>query len=260
MEKEYSVRLLSKRTLAKENVMMTFQCQEIANMAKPGQFVNISCDHFLKRPFGICEVDSNEGTFSIGVRVVGDGTREITQAEIGDVFDVLGPLGNGFAFEGVKKIIAVGGGTGIYPLYFVLTYAKRLGIPVSCINGFRSREDAFLIEECEKIACRALFSTDSGDYGIKGNVMDALAQLSEEELSESTVFVVGPEIMMKKVSEWATEKSLTCKVSQERKMACGIGICLVCTCKVKARDEAAEFHHVRCCKEGPVMDAKEVIW
>lgn len=260
MKQEYEVVLTDKKYVSKGNALLTFACEDIARDAQPGQFVNISCRYFLKRPFGICSVDKEAQTFSIGVREVGAGTKDILNARIGDVFSVLGPLGHGFAFEGVRKIIAVGGGTGIYPLYFALQKARQLGIPSICVNGFRSREDAFFLEECESLAAKSLFSTDIGDFATKGNVLDSLSLLSSEETEGSDIFVVGPEIMMKKVSQWAEQKKLSCQVSMEKRMACGIGICLVCVCKVKATGEGTPFHHVRCCKEGPVMNASEVVW
>jgi len=260
MEIEYEAVLVGKKMLGKGNALLTFSCEEIARKAQPGQFVNVSCSYFLKRPFGICSVDREAGTFSIGVREVGVGTKDIIQSAIGDTFNILGPLGKGFSFDGVSKIIAVGGGTGIYPLYFTLSKAREAGIPTICVNGFRSREDAFFLEECNDISNEMMISTDAGDYGIKGNVLDALAVMTEDQIKGSAVFAVGPEIMMQKVSEWAAQNGLSCQVSLERRMACGIGICLVCICKVKAAEEGVPFHHVRCCKEGPVMDASEVVW
>lgn len=260
MEIEFEAVLVDKKILGKGNALLTFSCEGIARKAQPGQFVNVSCSYFLKRPFGVCIVDLEAGTFSIGVREVGVGTKDILQSKAGDTFFVLGPLGHGFSFEGVTKIIAVGGGTGIYPLYFVLSKAREIGIPTICVNGFRSREDAFFLEECKDIAGDILISTDAGDYGVKGNVIDALAQLSKTQMEGAAVFVVGPEIMMRKVSEWSAQNGLSCQVSLERRMACGIGICLVCICKVKASEEGVPFHHVRCCREGPVMNASEVVW
>lgn len=260
MLKEYEAALVEKKLLGTGNVLLTFACEDIAKMAEPGQFVNVSCSLFLKRPFGICMVDPIGNTFSIGVKEVGAGTQDILTASVGDVFSILGPLGHGFSFDGVKKIIAVGGGTGIYPLYFALDKAKRRGIPAICVNGFRSWQDAFFLSECEELSEKTIFASDAGDLGVKGTVMDALELLQPEDLTDATVFVVGPEIMMKKVSAWAHGHQLPCQVSLEKRMACGFGICLVCVCKIKSDAENMPFHHVRCCKEGPVFQASEVIW
>lgn len=260
MEKEYSVQLIEKKQLGKGNYFLTFQCEEIARRAYPGQFINISCSRFLKRPFGIAATNTDNGTFCIGVREVGSGSIEIASSKPGDIFSVLGPLGRGFSFDGVQKLITVGGGTGVFPLHFALSDAAKRKIPSLCINGFRSSEDTFMLDECRMVSDQMEVSTDSGDYGFKGNVVDLLNQLSDDDILGATIFTVGPEIMMRKVADWASAKGMECQLSMEKRMACGIGACLVCVCKVKASEENLPFHHVRCCKEGPVMNAAEVIW
>ena len=260
MKKEYKIILLEKKKMAADNWFLTFSCPEIAREAVPGQFVNLSCSQLLKRPFGIADVDAEKGTFSIGIKSAGLGTKEIISLPEGTEFSVLGPLGNGFSFDGVKKLIAVGGGTGIYPLHFALKVGKEKNIPTLCINGFRSGKDVFLEEECKKFSEKTVFTTDEGDFGIKGTVLTGLEALSQKDRKDATVFCVGPEIMMKHVAKWAEEKELPCHISMEKRMACGIGVCLVCACKVKAKEENQPFHHIRCCKEGPVMDAREVVW
>jgi dihydroorotate dehydrogenase electron transfer subunit len=260
MNREYVAVLLEKKIVGKGNALLTFSGKEIAARAEPGQFANISCRYFLKRPFGIYSVDTVNNTFTIGVRETGKGTKDILASRIGDTFLVLGPLGHGFDFDGISKIIVVGGGTGVFPLMFALEKAKARGIPTIAVNGFRGKEDAFLLDDCESLAGKACFTSDAGDFGIHGNVLSALDTLSSEDTSGAAVFAVGPEIMMRKVSEWAAERGLSCQVSLERRMACGIGICLVCVCKVKAEEKGIPFHHIRCCKEGPVMNASEVIW
>jgi dihydroorotate dehydrogenase electron transfer subunit len=260
MNREYVAVLLEKKIVGKGNALLTFSGKEIAANAEPGQFVNISCRYFLKRPFGIFSVDTRKNTFTIGVRETGKGTKDILSSRIGDTFLVLGPLGHGFDFTDVRKIIAVGGGTGVFPLMFALEKAKALGIPTIAVNGFRGKEDAFLLDSCEFLAGKACFTSDAGDFGIHGNVLNALELLTADETDGACVFAVGPEIMMRKVSEWAADQGLSCQVSLERRMACGIGICLVCVCKVKAVEKGIPFTHVRCCKEGPVMNASEVIW
>lgn len=258
MEKEYSLPLKDIRPVGKDNYLLTFQCPEIASRANPGQFVNISCGLFLKRPFGICSADPKNGEFSIGVRVIGDGTRRISQSRVGDVFEILGPLGHGFNFEGIQRLLVVGGGTGVFPLHFALSRAAELGIPTICVNGYRSASETVMLDECRIASDCFCVSTDAGDLGTKGTVIDVLSSM---ELDPGlAVFTVGPEIMMKKVSEWAVGRDFACQVSMEKRMACGVGACLVCVCKMKAADQPDGFTHVRCCKEGPVMNASEVVW
>ncbi|MBP5493187.1 MAG: dihydroorotate dehydrogenase electron transfer subunit [Clostridiales bacterium] len=260
MNKEYSVRLVKKEVLGDTCAVLTFSCPEIAEAAKPGQFVNLSCAYFLKRPFGIMCVDKESKTFSVGVRKVGKGTEKIIAAKEGEEFTVLGPLGNGFSFDGVKKLLLIGGGTGIFPIFFATKFAKENGISCQVVNGYRCKNDALLYDQFSCACEQFHVTTDAGDLGVKGNVMAYLETMGDEELADTTCMVVGPGIMMRKVSEWALSKGLTCYVSLEQRMACGIGACLVCVCKIKAEQEGKEFVHKRCCKDGPVFKAEEVIW
>jgi len=117
-----------------------------------------------------------------------------------------------------------------------------------------------MIDEFRNCSDRFLVSTDNGDMGIHGNVLDALSGISDSELNQSTIITVGPEIMMKNVAEWAFDRGLPCFVSLERRMACGIGMCLVCTCKIKKVGSDDQFENKRCCADGPVFDAREVLW
>ena len=260
MKEEYTIKLIQKEILGPACAVLTFTCPEIAEIAMPGQFVNLSCEYFLKRPFGIMCVDKERKTFSIGVRKVGKGTEKIIEAKEGDDFTVLGPLGNGFPFDGVRKLLLVGGGTGIFPIYCAARYAQENHISCRIVNGYRCKNDAFLYDRFLSVCENFDVTTDAGDLGTKGNVMAFLETIDESELSGTTVMVVGPGIMMRKVSEWALGKGLTCYVSLEQRMACGIGACLVCVCKIKAEQEGKEFVHKRCCKDGPVFKAEEVIW
>jgi dihydroorotate dehydrogenase electron transfer subunit len=260
MKKEFSLALEHIEIINPNNSLMTFVCPEIVQTAIPGQFVNMSASKFLKRPFGICSTNMHDGSFQIGVRRVGEGTDYILSAKPGEVFDFLGPLGNGFALDECKKLILVGGGTGVFPLIYALEKANSLNIPTIQISGFRCKDDACFTENRMLGADQTIICTDKGDLGMKGTVMKPLSSLSENEIAGATVFTVGPEIMMNAVSQWAATKGLDCFVSLEKRMACGVGLCLVCTCKTKSEDTNIEFEHKRCCMDGPVFRASEVIW
>ena len=169
----------------------------------------------MKRPFGIASVDREKGTFNIGVKVVGKGTEQIADFTVGTEVDCLGPLGNGFDFEGFENVILTGGGTGVFPINFAYEELVRAGKNVTVCEGFRD--------------------------------------------ARQVILNVGPIPMMKAVAAWAEGKGMKCLVSMEQRMACGAGICLCCTVKVKD-DGPDGYKNVRCCKEGPVFDSKEVAW
>ena len=253
-KQEYRIKLVSKGFLNSDTCYLGFECPEIASSAIPGQFVNISAGTvFLKRPFGIASVDKEKGTFNIGVKVVGKGTSEIASFEPGLMVDCLGPLGNGFDFEGYDNVILTGGGTGVFPINFAYETLTAMGKNVTVCEGFRNASQVILNKPSY------VLTTDSGDTGIRGTVIAGLDTIAISDPSKTLICCVGPIPMMKAVSAWAAEKNMNCLVSMEQRMACGAGICLCCTVKVKD-DGPDGFKNVRCCKDGPVFDSREVVW
>ena len=253
-KKEYKIKLVTKEFLNSDTCYLGFDCPDIAKSARPGQFVNISAGtQFLKRPFGIASVDAAKGTFNIGVKVVGKGTKEISDFEIGSEFDCLGPLGNGFDFGDYDNIILTGGGTGVFPINFAYEDLTAKGKNVQVCEGFRDARQVILNKP------GYVLTTDSGDMGIKGTVIAGLDTIEIADPSKTLICCVGPIPMMKAVSAWAEAKGMKCLVSMEQRMGCGVGICLCCIIKVKD-DGPDGFKNVRCCKEGPVFDSKEVVW
>lgn len=239
--------------LNEDTALIEFLCPEIAGTAVPGQFVNISCSNFLRRPFGIASVDRNKGTFKVGVKIIGEGTEEIASFDEGDGSWILGPLGNGFELKSDRYIL-VGGGSGVFPVNFLYEELCAQDKKVKVVQGFRDKTQIIMNSP------EYILTTDAGDAGIKGNCCDGLDTLTDDDIKDAVVLCVGPMPMMRAVSAWASGKGLDCYVSLEQRMACGIGICLVCVCKIKAEEEGIPFEHKRCCKDGPVFDSKEVIW
>jgi len=111
---EWDCTILENQALNDQYFILTLQGETISQTAQPGQFVNLSCQQFLRRPFGIMSVDRNTGTFKIGIQVKGKGTLEFKALKSGAVVSVLGPLGHGFDVAGYRQIITVGGGTGVF--------------------------------------------------------------------------------------------------------------------------------------------------
>ena len=250
---EYVTAVKEIRYLSEDTVYVGIECPDIADRAVPGQFVNISCGKFLKRPFGIASVNKDKGIFYIGVKIVGDGTKKISEFEEGSKVEVLGPLGNGFDFTGVDKAILVSGGTGVFPVNFAAEYLKGTDTKFTVVQGFRDSSQIILNDPSY------VLTTDKGDRGIKGTCIQGLDSLTTDQIEGSAVYCVGPIIMMKFVGQWAESHGLKCYVSMEQRMACGIGICLCCIVKVKADNEDG-YYNKRCCKDGPVFDYEEVIW
>ena len=68
----------------------------------------------------------------------------------------------------------------------------------------------------------------------------------------------GPTPMLRALKEYAAEKNITCWISMEERMACGVGACLACVCKSKEIDAHSQVHNKRVCKDGPVFLSTEV--
>ena len=216
---------------------------EDENSIKAGQFymLKINGQTLLPRPISICE--KNDGQITFVYAVVGKGTEEFSKLKAGEEIALTGPLGNGFNLdENLGKVAIVAGGIGTAPMVEV---SKRLrdknkDAVIDVYAGFR--DDIYLTEELSKYADTVNITTNTGKHGHKGFVTEIF---KPEEYD--TVLCCGPEVMMKAVVNMCKEKNVKIYVSMEKHMACGVGACLVCTCKTKDGNK-------RTCKDGPVFD------
>lgn len=245
--------------LNSDTFMLTVESEIISKRARSGQIVNIKCGDeggvLLRRPISICSVDRDKGTFDIVIQIRGKGTRILSKYKAGDEIDIMGPLGQGFSlYPKHKKIIAVGGGIGIFPLLQLLKDHPAENKKV--ILGFRNKSCVILEEEFKQ-ACNKLFiSTDDGSYCDKGLVTDILRKELDKEPADM-LFFCGPLAMMKVGVEIAKEYNIPCEVSMEQRMGCGIGACLVCVCKTKNTDD---WEYTQVCKKGPVFSGDKIIF
>lgn len=214
---------------------------------KPGQFYMLRCwdkEPLLWRPISIHNI--NENSIEFLYQLVGEGTKLISKLEAGQDVKVVGPLGNGFNLDEIKgKIAVVSGGIGVAPMrYLVDEIKKNTNAEVEVFSGFR--DEVYGIEEIEASGVAVKVSTEDGSVGRKGFVT-ALFDPKDFDL----VLCCGPEVMMYSVIKLCRETGTKIYISEEKKMACGIGACLVCTCKTVKGNK-------RTCKDGPVFDGAEI--
>lgn len=239
------------KRLAEDIYSMWIDAEDIALSAKPGQFVSLYCkdgSKLLPRPISICEIDKQHGTVRLVYRITGKGTLEFADLKPQDAIEVMGPLGNGFTLEG-KKALLIGGGIGIPPM---LELAKQLDCERQIVLGYR--DVTFLDEEFNPYG-KVYIATEDGSKGTKGNVLDAIR---DNRLNADIIFACGPTPMLRGIRAYALEKGITCQLSLEERMACGIGACLGCVCKTKDVDHHSNVKNARICKDGPVFYAEEV--
>lgn len=214
---------------------------ETENNADMGQFYMLRAWNrypVLSRPISVFDADKETASFLY--KIVGQGTEIFKNLEPGDDITVDGPHGNGFP-EVKGKIALVGGGVGIAPLYLAAKKLKAYD-PKNVVDMYLGFSDqALLIDRYEAVA-------DSVTVNVGGFVTDDI-----DPCQYDYIMTCGPEIMMKVLYKKCVAAGATAPVyvSMENRMACGIGACLVCTCKTSGGNK-------RACKDGPVMMGSEV--
>ncbi len=231
-----------------------------------GQFLHIKCgdNQLLRRPISVAitQWDDPEDLATLIFEVRGEGTRWLSQRRTGDKLDVLGPLGNSFNVPGIEEDFAeikerhyllVGGGIGVPPL---IMYGWSMPWPHTAVLGFRTKDKAFpaVVGRFQEACEETYLCTDDGTLGRRGFVDAQVREILTKDKTFTDILACGPKPMLKSVAKVATEFGVSCQVSMEERMGCGVGACLVCATPMKD----GTMKHV--CKDGPVFDAEEVDW
>jgi dihydroorotate dehydrogenase electron transfer subunit len=204
-------------------------------------------DLFLRRPFSIFDVKKD--TVSFLYRVVGEGTRILSEIKNGEI-QILGPLGKGYAVKNSKlkslgRNILIAGGTGIASLHFL---AKKLKTKPVLFFGAKTKKDLLLLKEFKVLSSKIFVSTEDGSKGHKGFITEIL----EGNINfKDKIYICGPSAMEKAVIKIAKNMGVGGEVSVEEKMACGLGLCQGCVIKISDKNKMT-------CKDGPVFNINEI--
>ncbi len=255
---EHLTEIVSNERVTHDTWFMALRSANIAQAAKPGQFVMIrvrpGLDPLLRRPFSICGVKGD--LFLVLYRVVGKGTSLMTELRQGEKLQVLGPLGKSFAVpEKRTSPLMVGGGIGIAPLLFLRQFHSER--ESALLMGFRTAKDVISLRKIAGLETGSAVATDDGSQGHHGPVTDLLEEFLRRNSREVAVFACGPKPMLKRVSETTKALRIPCEVSLEAHMACGLGACQGCAVKASASAGKSYWY---ACKEGPVFDAEAIDW
>ena len=214
---------------------------------RPGQFVNITIENaYLKRPISICDWDENGIT--IIYKVVGFGTKQLSNRKVGDAVECLVDLGNGYDIDSIHEpVLVVGGGVGVPPIYGLAKSLVKKGVEVTALLAFNSKENVFYLKEFEDLGIKVHVCTMDGTVGTKGFASDVMKQ---ENLCDLFYMVCGNMPMMQSVYKTSNRNGM---LSFEERMGCGFGACMGCSCKTLTG-------YKRICKEGPVMKSEEILW
>lgn len=236
---------------------LALQAPEVAHDAQPGQFVNMRAsstfDPLLRRPFSINRIDKRSGTISVLYKVVGRGTELMSGIHRGDSIDILGPLGQGFELNPRgSKALLVAGGIGIAPFFPLAEHLLKSGYTVHCLVGARCSDDFADLDDLTELGVSISCCSNDGSRGEKGLVTSLLKDALVQQ-SYDIAYACGPNPMLAAVKEVCAEHKVPLQLSLEQIMACGLGVCLGCTCE---KETTEGFLHV--CTDGPVVWAERV--
>lgn len=251
------------KPVAKDHFVIEVKEAYLHKISCPGQFVNIrlskevSSEALLRIPLGIHDIKNGQTSFLY--KIVGPGTRILSEKKKGDKLDILGPLGRGFDTSSEKKgskALIVSGGHGVAPLCYLAKNLIHKQVSVDFFIGACAKRHIVGKDEARKIGCKVRLATEDGSCGHEGYVTEALEKYlkqTTDSRQETTVFACGPKPMLKEVARIAKKHKIPAQISLDEYIACGIGACLGCAIKTKSGYKLV-------CKDGPVFNSEEIVW
>lgn len=238
------MKITDNKKIAEKTYFMSLEGDTSA-ITKPGQFINIKLDgFFLRRPISVCNCEN--GKLSIIYKVVGNGTKKMSELPVGAELDILSGLGNGYdTSKSGDCPVLIGGGVGVPPMYMLCKKLVSEGKKATVILGFNSEKEVFGVDEFKATGAEVYVTTADGSVGTKGFVTDVL-----KNLDYTYFYTCGPMPMFKAIESIAKTSG---QYSFEERMGCGFGACMGCTCKTK-------YGNKRICKDGPVLEREEIVW
>lgn len=233
---------------------------EISSRVLPGQFIHLRVPRLenclLRRPFSVYRADGD--VLSILYKTVGQGTKALTGVVEGEDVNIMGPLGRAFPPPAAGAIpVLVAGGYGVAPLSL---FASRAAGDCKVFIGAASEPDVLCVRDFELLGCDVRVTTVDGSLGEKGLVtvaLDAwLDSLGEGQIPE--FYACGPDGLLKAVSDRALEGGWSAWLSLDKHMGCGMGACLACVQRVRKANGDEVW--ARVCRDGPVFEAREIVW
>ena len=232
------------------NHLLALRSREIADSAKPGQFVmaglvGCSSDPLLKRALAVYSIPRRAGDgdlLTLLIKVVGPGTRRLAALREDDRVSLIGPLGNGFDTSRAKGRVSVlvAGGVGIASVFLLAKELSEAGEEVHLLYGARRARDLVGLEDFEDLGIQVRVATEDGSRGFRGLVTQILEPYFRSYPARSlAVYTCGPNPMMQAVSRLASAHGAGCQVSVETPMACGFGVCLGCSVPVRGESPAS---------------------
>ena len=227
---------------------------QMARAARPGQFVIVmEHEHGERIPLTIADFDRDRGTITLVIQAVGKTTREMQQnCRVGTrLHAVVGPMGIPSHIGQARKVVCVGGGLGVAPIYPQARAYKESGAYVIGVLGFRTKALMFWEDKFRACCDELIVCTDDGSVGIRGLVTEGIRQAIEKHADIDEVVAIGPPVMMKGCAEATRAHRIKTMVSLNPVMVDGTGMCGGCRVKIGEQIKFA-------CVDGPDFDGHQV--
>ena len=234
--------------------MLEIRHPQMAKAAKAGQFVIVmEHEHGERIPLTIADFDRDKGTITLVIQAVGKTTKEMQQnCRVGtSLFAVVGPMGIPSHIGEAKKVVCVGGGLGVAPIYPQARAYKESGAYVIGVVGFRNRGLMFWVDKFRACCDELIVCTDDGSAGIKGMVTEGIRQAIAKHDDIDEVVAIGPPVMMKGCADTTRPHGIRTIVSLNPVMVDGTGMCGGCRVKIGDQVKFA-------CVDGPDFDGHQV--
>ncbi|MCL2433778.1 MAG: dihydroorotate dehydrogenase electron transfer subunit [Clostridia bacterium] len=249
-----SATVISNEQIAKNIFMLVLQA-ESGQIVLPGQFVQIKTNAkncILPRPISVSDYEAVTGLLTLVIQEKGPGTAALCSLQQNCSIEILWPLGNGLEIpQNHKKIWLYGAGLGLAPM---LCAARKWAGNVTAFCGYRNADAAFYFDELKSICNNVIITTDDGSYGEKGFLIDAVKTKLQTDTPD-LIFACGPTPALAALKTLPENIQEITHVSLEQRMACGYGVCRVCTCQTTREDK-----FTRICTDGPVFPLAEVVF
>jgi NAD(P)H-flavin reductase len=246
--------IITRQDFGQTTFLLEFLHPMMAKAAKAGQFVIVMWrDQGERIPLTIADFDRERGTITLVIQAVGKTTKEMQQeCHIGThLYAVVGPMGIPSHLGRSKKVVCVGGGLGVAPIYPQARAHKENGAYVIGVLGFRTKSLMFWENKFRGCCDELIICTDDGTAGIKGMVTAGIAQALDKHADVDEVVAIGPPVMMKGCAAATRGRGIKTMVSLNPIMVDGTGMCG--GCRVKVGDKV-----LFACVDGPDFDAHEV--
>ena len=260
--------------VAPEHFLMRLRDPRTAGGA-PGQFVMLKPTRaddlhpILPRPMAVYRYLPVSDEFEIVYRVIGTGTRLMSERHAGEEAELVGPVGQCFqiaspAQQGsgtngsdrpnhapLEGLLAIGRGIGTCSLTSAAETAAARGARVYAVVSAR-RPDALIgLDLFARLGAQALQVTDAEGTSDPERVAEFVAPLLRLGRVQQ-VLVCGSNRLIELATRLAAPYGVDVQVSLEAHMACGIGYCHGCSHGAVGESEEAPL----VCREGPVFRAR----